>query len=148
VAAFDNDADAARCDHGIDRLRYLPRHPFLKLKPVGVSVDKARQLAKTYDPAVGNVADVRASKEGKQMVLTQTEEGDVLHDDHVVRTVKGEEGIAHDARWIGSIALGEVSKRFSDPARSFKQTLPVWILAELLEKSCYRLCELVTGRER
>src|SRR6266849_1479497 len=148
VSPLDNDTDPARFDHSIDRHRYFPSHPFLKLKPVGVSVDQARQLAQTYDPAVGNVANVRAPKEGKQMVLTQTEEGDVLHNDHVVVTVEGEEGIAHDRRWIGGIAFGEVSKGFSDPAWGFEQTLAVWILDQLLEKSCNRLRELVIGRQR
>jgi len=65
VSTFDNYADPARCDHRINCLRYLPSHPFLKLKPVGVSIDQARQLAQTYDPAVRNVADVRAPEEGK-----------------------------------------------------------------------------------
>jgi hypothetical protein len=82
------------------------------------------------------------------MMLTQAEEGNVLDDDHLVITVNGEKGIAHEGRWIGGIALGEVSKRFGDPAWGINQTLTVWILAELLEKSCYRLGELVTRRER
>jgi hypothetical protein len=82
------------------------------------------------------------------MVLTQTEEGDVLHDDHVVVILKGEEGIAHYGRWIGGIARGEVSKGFSDPAWGFKQTLTIWILAKLLEKGCHRVRELVTGPKR
>ncbi len=110
MATLDNDTDPAWCDDGIDRLRDLPSHPFLKLKPVGVSVDQARQLAQPYDPAVGNIADVRAPKERKQMVLTQAKKRDVLDDDHVVVIVKGEEGIAHYGRRIGSVALGEVSK--------------------------------------
>jgi len=148
VATLDNDTDPARCDRGIDGVRYLPSHPFLKLKPLGVGVDQARQLAQTHDPPVGNVADVRAPKEWKQMVLAQTEEGDVLHDDHVVVILNGEEGIADYCRWIGGIARGEVSKGFSDPVWSFKQTLAIWILAKLLEKGCHRIRELVTGRER
>jgi len=110
VPTLDNDTDPARCDDGVDRLRDLPSHPFLKLKPVGVCVDQARQLAQTHDPAVGNIADVRAPKERKQMVLTQAEERDVLHDDHVVVIVKGEEGISHYGRGICGVALGEVSK--------------------------------------
>src|SRR5216683_3020375 len=148
MASLDDHTDPARSDEGIDCLCYLPSHPFLKLKPVGVSVDQPRQLAQTYDPAVGNVADVRAPKEREQMMLTQTEEADVLHDDHVVVTIEGEEGITHDGRWIGGIAFGQVSKRFSDPAGSFEQTLAVWILAQLLEESCHRVGEVVTGRER
>src|SRR5216683_1253571 len=63
-------------------------------------------------------------------------------------TIEGEEGITHDGRWIGGIAFGQVSKRFSDPAGGFEQTLAVWILAELLEESCHRVGELVTGRQR
>jgi hypothetical protein len=148
VAALDNDAHPARCDDGIDCLGYLPSHPFLKLKPVGIRVDQAGQLAETYDPTVWNVADVRAPKERKQMVLTQTKERDVLHDHHVVVTVKGEEGITHDGRWIGGIALGEVSKGFSDPAWGFEQTLAVWILAQQLEESCHSFSQLVTGSKR
>ena len=148
MATLDDDPDPARRDHGIDCLGYLPSHPFLNLKPVGVRVDQAGQLAQTYDPAVRNVADVRAPKEGKQMMLTQAIERDVLHDDHVVVTVKGEEGVAHNGRWTGGIALGEESKGFSDPARGFEQTLAVRILAQLLEKSCHRVREFVTGGER
>ena len=82
------------------------------------------------------------------MMLTQAEEGNVFDDDHVVITVNGEKGISHDGRCIGSIALGEVSKRFGDSAWGINQTLTVWILAELLEKSRYRFGELVTRRER
>jgi hypothetical protein len=118
------------------------------LKPAGVRVDQTRQLAETHDPAVRNVADMDTPEEGKQMVLTQTEEGDVLHDDHVVVIVKGEERIAHDARWIGGITLGEETKGISDPAWGVEQALAVRILAELLEESRHRLRQLVTGRER
>jgi hypothetical protein len=82
------------------------------------------------------------------MVLAQAEEGDVLDDDHVVVIVKGEERIAHDRRGVGGVALGEVSKGFSDPAWGFEQTLAVWILDQLLEQSCHGLRELVIGRER
>jgi len=148
VATLDNDTDPARRDHGIDGVRYLPSHPFLKLKPVGIGVDEARQLAQTHDPAVRNVADVRAPEEWKEMVLTQTEEGDVLHDDHVVVILNGEEGIADYGRWIGGIARGEVSKGVGDPVWGFTQTLAIWVLAKLLEKSCHRVGELITGRER
>src|SRR5712691_847787 len=81
------------------------------------------------------------------MMLTQAEESNVFDDDHVVMTVSGEKGFAHDGRWIGSIALGEVSKRFGDPAWGINQTLTVWIHAELLEKSRHRFGELVTRRE-
>jgi hypothetical protein len=115
---------------------------------MSVGVDQARQLAQTYDPTVGNVADVRTPKERKQMVLTQTEEGDVLHYDHVVVTINGEEGITNDARWIGGVAFGEISKGFSDPAWGFEQALAVWILAQLLEEGCHRLSELVTVRKK
>jgi hypothetical protein len=82
------------------------------------------------------------------MVLTQTEERDVLHDDHVVVILEGEEGIAHYRRWIGGITLGEVSKGFSDPAWGFNQTLAIRVLAKLLEKSRHRVRELVTGPKR
>jgi len=145
VATLDYDTDPARCDHGIDGVRNLPSHPFLKLKPVGIGIDQARQLAQTHDPAVGNVADVRAPKEWQQMVLTQAEEGDVLHDDHVVVILNGEEGIANYGRWIGGIAGGEVSKGFGDPVWGFNETLAIWILAKLLEKSRHSIRELVTG---
>jgi hypothetical protein len=148
VPTLDHDSDTAWRDHGVNRLRYLPSQPFLDLKPVRVSVDQAGQLAETYDSTVWNVADVGAPKEGKQMVLTQTEERDVLHDHHIVVTVKGEDGITHDARWVGGIARGEVSKGFSDPAWSLKQTLAVWILAQLLEEGGHHLGELVTGRRK
>jgi hypothetical protein len=148
VATLDNDSDPARCDHVIDGVRYLSSHPFLKLKPAGIGVDQPRQLAQTHDPAVRNVADVRAPKEWKQMVLTQTEEGDVLHDDHVVVILNGKEGVANYRRWIGGIARGEVSKGFSDPVWGFEQTLAIWILAKLFDKRCHRVRELVTGRER
>jgi hypothetical protein len=147
VATLDNDTDPPRCDHGIDGVRYLSSHPLLKLKPVGIGVDQARQLAQTHDPAVGNVADVRAPEEWKQMVLTQTEKGNVLHDDQVVVILYGEEGIADYGRWIGGIARGEVSKGFGDPVWGFEQALAIWILAKLLEKSRHRVRELVTGGE-
>jgi hypothetical protein len=65
VSTLDNDTDPARPDYGIDRLGYLPSHPFLELKPVGVRVDETRQLAEPYDPALGNVADVHTPEEGE-----------------------------------------------------------------------------------
>jgi hypothetical protein len=105
MATLDNYTDPARRDHGIDRLRYLPSHSLLDLKPAGVHVDQAGQLAQTHDPAFGDVADVHAPKERKQMVLTQTVENDVLHDDHIVVTGEGEEGIAYYGGWIGGVAL-------------------------------------------
>src|SRR4029077_730555 len=148
MATLDNDSDTARRDHRVDGVRNLSSHPFLKLKPAGIGVDQARQLAQTHDTAVGYVSDVRPAKEWKQMVLTQAEECDVLHDDHVVVTLCGVEGVADNRRWIGGIARGEVSKGFSDPVWGFEQTLAIWILPKLLEKSRHRVRELVTGRER
>src|SRR5258708_33690524 len=105
MATLDNYTDPARRNHGIYRLRYLASHPFLDLKPAGVHVDQARQLAQTHDPAFGDVADVHSPKERKQMMLTPTVENDVFHDDHIVVTGKGEEGIAYYVGWIGGVAL-------------------------------------------
>ena len=82
------------------------------------------------------------------MMLTQTEEGDVLDNDHVVVAVKGEERIAHDGRGIGRIALSEVAKGFSDSGWRINQTLAIWILAQLLEECANDFGELVTGSER
>src|SRR3984893_14520452 len=88
VTAFNDDTNTARVDRSVDCLRYLPRHPLLHLKPAGVHIHKARQLAQAHDLAIGHIANVHAPKEGKQMMLTQTEEGDVLDNDHVVVAVK------------------------------------------------------------
>jgi hypothetical protein len=82
------------------------------------------------------------------MVLTQTEEDDVLDHDHVVVAFKSEERITHDGRGIGGIALSEVAKGFSDSGWSVNETLAIWILAQLLEQGGNDFGELVTGCER
>src|SRR5258708_20262603 len=105
MATLDNYTDPARRNHGIYRLRYLASHPFLDLKPAGVHVDQARQLAQTHDPAFGDVADVHSPKERKQMMLTQTVENDVFHDDHIVVTAKAEDGTASYLASIAAVPL-------------------------------------------
>src|SRR6266853_5880404 len=134
VTALDDDTNSARVDRSVDCLRNLARHPLLHLKAAGVSIHQPGQLAQAHHPAVGHIANVHAPEEGKQMVLTQTEEGDVLDHDHVVVAVKGDERITHDGRGIGGIALSEVAKGFSDSGWSVNETLAIWILAQLLEQ--------------
>src|SRR5229473_1472077 len=148
VTAFNDDTNSARVDSSVDCLRNLARHPLLHLKPAGVGVHQAGQLAQAHDPAIGHIANVHAPKERKQMVLTQTVERDVLDHDHVVVAVKGEERITHDGRGIGGIALSEVAKGFSDSGWSVNETLAIWILAQLLEQGRNGFGELVTGSER
>src|SRR5216683_2867306 len=148
VAPLDHHSDPARCDHRVNRLRYLASHPLLKLKPARVCVDQARQLAQTDDLAVRHVADVRPPKEWKQVVLAHAVEGDVLHDDHVVEAVEGKQRIADDGRRIGCVALREISKGRSDSVGCFEEPLPAGVHTQLLQQRRDRLLELVTGRHR
>src|SRR5258706_9294748 len=148
VTAFYDDTNSARVDSGVDCLRNLARHPLLHLKPSGVGVHQAGQLAQAHDPAIRHIANVHAPEERKQMVLTQTVERDVLDHDHVVVALKGEERVAHDDRGIRGVALSEVAKGFSDSGWGINQTLAIWILAQQLEEGGNGFGELVTGSER
>src|SRR5574340_1372558 len=62
----------------------LGRETLLDLRPAGKHLHEPRDFADTENPALGNVAHVSDPVEWQEMMFTQTGEGDVFHDDHLM----------------------------------------------------------------
>ena len=80
---LDDDADALRLEHVVDRAGDLLGEPLLHLEPPREHLDDARQLAQPDDLAVRDVGDVRLAEERQHVVLAQRVELDVAHHHHV-----------------------------------------------------------------
>ena len=131
---LDDDADPRGLEDPVDRVRDLLGQPFLNLKPPGVHLHDPRQLRQADDAAVGNVRDVRATKEWKQMVLAQAVQLDVAHHDHVLMLFV-EERIADDIFHSLAIATRQPAQGLGDAERRLDDSLTIGILAEELELS-------------
>src|SRR5215831_13744763 len=86
VARFDDDSDALRLDHFLNRLGDLRRKAFLDLQAPREQFYETWDFAQSDHPSVGNVGYVHFAKKRKHMVLTQAEHLDVFHDHHLVVT--------------------------------------------------------------
>src|SRR5262249_49885788 len=62
----------------------LTGEPSLKLQPPRVDLHNPGKLADAHDATPRNVADVEVPVKGQKVVLTEREEGDITHDDHLL----------------------------------------------------------------
>jgi len=84
MGALYDDCHAAGLEDRHDRLANLRRQSFLDLEPPSEHLDHPGNLGNSQDAAVGNVANVRLSKEGRQMVLAEGENIDPTNHHHFV----------------------------------------------------------------
>ena len=86
VLGLDHHERAAGLEHVDDRVGDLGREPFLHLRALGEAVDEARELRQAGDATVvaGDVRDVRAAVERREVVLAHRVQRDVAHQHHLV----------------------------------------------------------------
>ena len=72
-------------------------------------------------------------KNGKQVVLAQAVEVDVLHDHHLV-IIDREERVVHDGVDVGGIAARQEPERFLDPFGGVAEPLARRVLAKLRQQ--------------
>lgn len=81
------DADPSWLQMLHKRIRNLVGHTFLNLESSGKYFRKPRELAKTHNPATGNVSDVSMPGDIGQMMLTLADNWNIVDDDKFVDTV-------------------------------------------------------------
>ena len=144
MTRLDAAADALGAQPLHQEFRDLGRHPLLELKALGVHLHDARNLREADDRPARKIADMRATEEGQQVVLTQRIELDVPHDDHLV--VIDLVASAVDQRvGIGPIAGGELVVHPRDACRCPSEPGTLRILADLRQKRPDRSLDLVAG---
>jgi hypothetical protein len=84
VPRLDRDGHAQGLQELFHRGRDLSGHPLLDLQAAGQDIDDPRDLRKTEYLPAWHVPDVAEPEEREKMVLAETVELDVLHDDHLV----------------------------------------------------------------
>ena len=77
VLGFEHDADPLGREMLLQPVGDLLRQPFLHLEVAREQRDDARELRQPHDACVGDVPDVRDSRERQQVVLAQRTERDV-----------------------------------------------------------------------
>src|SRR5262249_19277559 len=126
---FDDDSDALRLDHFLNRLGDLRRKAFLDLQAPREQFYETWDFAQSDHPSVGNVGYVHFAKKRKHMVLTQAEHLDVFHDHHLVVT-DSKQGSLEQRFRIFFIALGEELHGLLDTRRRIDQPFTSRIFPE------------------
>jgi MFS family permease len=135
---FADDGDAERIELLPERFRNLVGHPLLDLQPSRKHIYEPGNLAQADHPRTGDVSDVALAEKRQQVVLAQAVEVDILDDHHLV-VIDGEERVVQHLVDVGVIAAGQKAQGLLDARRRAKQTLTVWILAELGEQGTDQL---------
>src|SRR6185437_9132647 len=78
VRRLDDDGDAARLKHFLERVGDLRRHLFLDLQAMREHFDEARELRDADDAPVGQIGDMRLADDRREMMLAMRFETDVL----------------------------------------------------------------------
>src|SRR6516165_3184844 len=129
VLSLDGDTHAVCFDRLHDEVRNLIGEALLNLQASRIHVLHARQLADAKDAPLGNVANVAATKERKEVMLAKAVELDVPGDHHVVGLL-GEDGLVDRLLGIGAVTRGQKPERLSYPQRRLNEPLAIRILAD------------------
>ena len=125
-------------EHLLDRVGDLTRHTFLHLQPAGKTVDETSELGQSRDPTVStrDVADVGATDERKEVVLTHRRERDVAdqHDFVVVRFERCREML----RRVLTRPCDDLREHTGDSSRGRLQTVAIGILPDRDEQLAHR----------
>jgi hypothetical protein len=120
VPGGDPDRDAARLEQPLEMIGDLAGEPFLKLRSARVVVEQAGRAADSHDATRGNVRDVGATEERREVVDAQRVEGEPAHRDHFARIARMLEGGE-----FGRLGRGEAREglgiELGDPFRSANQ---------------------------
>ena len=130
MRALADHRHTERVDLLTNGLGNLIRHPLLYLQPPREYVDEPGDLAETDHARLRNVGDVALAEERQQVMLAQTIEVDVLHDDHLV-VVHREERVVEHFVDVGAVAAGQKRERLLDALRSTHQPLASRVFPEL-----------------
>ena len=139
VRRLDDDGDAARLQHFLQRVGDLRRELLLDLQAVGVGIDHAGELADADDAPVGQVADMDLADDRHHVVLAMRFEADVAqHHDLVVALDLLEGPLQHVAR-ILIVAGEEFLVGAHDAIGRADQTFAVGIVAGPADQRADRL---------
>jgi len=143
---FDHYRDALRLEHLVERIGDLRRHLLLDLQPLGVDLDKPRQLRDADHPIVRQVGDVDLADDRRDVVLAVRFEADVLQHDDLVIPVHLLEGALQQRHRILVVAAEELGVRAHHPVRRAEQAFPLGVVAGPADQRADRVERLVARR--
>src|SRR5215467_394095 len=129
VARFDDDSDALRLDHFLNRLGDLRREAFLDLQAPREQLYETWDFAQTNHTPVRDISNMHLAEKWQHMVLTEAEHLDVFHDHHLVVT-NGEKSTFEQRFRIFFIALGQELHSLLDTCGRIDQPFARWLLSE------------------
>jgi hypothetical protein len=103
VAGLDDDRDAARLQHVVDRVGDLRRQLLLDLQPARIGIHDPRKLADADDAPVRQIGDVRAPDDRHHVVLAMAFHPDVAEQNDLVVAVNLLERPLEHRRRVGLI---------------------------------------------
>ncbi len=129
MAGLDDDGDAKRMEHGLDRVGDLRRHPFLDLQPPGVDLDQPGQLGDADHALARQVGNMRPAEDGRHVVLAMRDEADVAQQHDPVIAAALLEGPFQQPDRILVVAGEPVGIGAEDAVRRVHQALAAGIVA-------------------
>src|SRR5229473_3689660 len=132
MASFDDYADALRSDFFLDGLRDLAGHALLNLQAARKHIDHASDLAEPQNPLVRQIGHMGLAEERQQMVFAETEEFDVLHDDHLVVGHAERRAIQYMIQ-VQVVTAGQILESFLETLRRLAQPFAIRVLSDDLD---------------
>ena len=137
VRGFDDDADAAGLQKGIESVTDLLSESFLYLESTRIHIDDARDLTQSDHMFGGEIPYMNLANEGEKVMLTERIEFDIFNDDHSLRVGTEEGRIGFDASDIElrPVARGHLAPGFEEASGSILEPFTGGILSEFLEEA-------------
>src|SRR5258708_2300133 len=132
MPGFDNHANTLRSDFFLDGLRDLAGHALLNLQAARKHVDHAGDLAEPQNTFVRQIGHVGLAEERQKMVFAETEEFDVLHDDHLV-VGHAERGAVQYMVQVQVVTAGQILESFLESLRRLAQPFAIRVLSDDLD---------------
>jgi len=138
VRRLDDDRDALRLQHLLQRVRDLHRHLLLDLQALRIDVDEPRELRDADDAMARQVGDVRAADDRHHVVLAIALDAHVPQHDHLVVTLDLLEGAREQRGGVDAVATEELLVRARDAPRRVAQAFARRVVAGPAQQRAHR----------
>src|SRR5712692_9521939 len=132
MAGFDNHANTLWSDFFLDGLGDLAGHALLNLQAAREHVNHAGNLAEPQHTLVRQLGHVGLAEKRQQVMFAETEEFDVLHDDHFVVGHAERRAVQYMIQ-IQVVPTGQILERFLVTLRRLAQPFAIGILSDDLD---------------
>lgn len=137
VRGFDDDADAARLEEGIERIADLLSESFLDLEPAGIHVDDPWDFAEADRMFGRQITDMHFAHEGEEVMLAERVELDIFDDHHPLRVgiEDGRIGLEAPDVELCAVACGHLAPGLEEACGRIFETFARGILSEFFEEA-------------